>query len=77
MSLLTAIFGCDNHRPDRDGPVQLQHNLLQALYLANFFKCQRKVKNKAVLVFKNKKLLGLLALLLPYAVSEVNTDAHL
>lgn len=31
LSFLTASFGCDNHRPDRGAPVQLQGNLLQAL----------------------------------------------
>lgn len=31
LSSLTASFGCDNHRPNRDAPVQLQGNLLQAL----------------------------------------------
>lgn len=31
MSLLTAIFGCDSHRPGGDAPVQLQGNVLQAL----------------------------------------------
>lgn len=42
LSFLTASFSCDNHRPNRDVPVQLQGNLLQTLWLAEFFKCKEK-----------------------------------
>lgn len=43
-----------------------------ALYLAEFFKCQKKIKNKIAMVSKGMNWLGLLVLLLLCAVCEGN-----